>query len=88
MQGEIATIVSERSRVAEAIASMGYKPVPSAANFILFSGFTDEASAVWQRLLNQGILIRDIGLRGYLRVTIGTPAENDQFIAALRGITE
>jgi len=88
MQGEIATIVSERSRVAEAIASMGYKPVPSAANFILFSGFTDEASAVWQRLLDQGILIRDIGLRGYLRVTIGTPAENDQFIAALRGITE
>jgi len=67
---------------------MGYKPLPSAANFILFSGFTDEANAVWQRLLDRGILIRDIGLRGYLRVTIGTPAENDQFIAALRGITE
>ena len=67
---------------------MGYKPVPSAANFILFSGFKDDASDVWQRLLDRGILIRDIGLRGYLRVTIGTPAENDQFIAALREIAE
>ena len=88
MQSEIATLVSERSRVFEAISSMGYKPVPSAANFILFSGFKDDASDVWQRLLDRGILIRDIGLRGYLRVTIGTPAENDQFIAALREIAE
>ncbi len=88
MQSEIVTLVSERSRVFEAISSMGYKPVPSAANFILFSGFKDDASDVWQRLLDRGILIRDIGLRGYLRVTIGTPAENDQFIAALREIAE
>jgi histidinol-phosphate aminotransferase len=88
MQSEIVTLVSERSRVFEAISSIGYKPVPSAANFILFSGFKDDASDVWQRLLDRGILIRDIGLRGYLRVTIGTPAENDQFIAALREIAE
>ncbi len=88
MQSEIVTLVSERSRVFEAISSMGYKPVPSAANFILFSGFKDDASDVWQHLLDRGILIRDIGLRGYLRVTIGTPAENDQFIAALREIAE
>ena len=88
MQSEIVTLVSERSRVFEAISSIGYKPVPSAANFILFSGFKDDASDVWQHLLDRGILIRDIGLRGYLRVTIGTPAENDQFIAALREIAE
>ena len=88
MQSEIVTLVSERTRVFEAISSIGYKPVPSAANFILFSGFKDDASDVWQRLLDRGILIRDIGLRGYLRVTIGTPAENDQFIAALREIAE
>ena len=88
MQSEIVTLVSERSRVFVAISSIGYKPVPSAANFILFSGFKDDASDVWQRLLDRGILIRDIGLRGYLRVTIGTPAENDQFIAALREIAE
>ena len=88
MQSEIVTLVSERSRVFEAISSMGYKPAPSAANFILFSGFKEDAGDVWQRLLDRGILIRDIGLRGYLRVTIGTPAENDQFIAALREIAE
>ena len=88
MQSEIVTLVSERSRVFEAISSMGYKPAPSAANFILFSGFKEDAVDVWQRLLDRGILIRDIGLRGYLRVTIGTPAENDQFIAALREIAE
>ncbi len=88
MQSEIVTLVSERSRVFEAISSMGHKPAPSAANFILFSGFKEDAGDVWQRLLDRGILIRDIGLRGYLRVTIGTPAENDQFIAALREIAE
>jgi len=88
MQSEIELLISERSRVAEALESVGYRVIPSAANFLLFSGFKGEPSQLWQAFLDRGILIRDIGLRGFLRVTIGTPAENEQFIAALREIAE
>ena len=88
MQAEIEVLVTERERVAAALAEVGYRVVPSAANFLLFAGFKGEPSAVWQAFLDRGILIRDIGLRGFLRVSIGTPAENDQFIAALREIAE
>jgi histidinol-phosphate aminotransferase len=86
MQAEIQLLISERERVAEALVAVGYKVAPSSANFLLFSGFAGEASAIWQAFLDRGILIRDIGLRGFLRVTIGTPAENEQFIAVLHEI--
>ena len=88
MQSEIELLIAERERVASALAEAGYRVHPSSANFLLFTGFSGEASALWQAFLDRGILIRDIGLRGFLRVTIGTPAENEQFIAALREITE
>jgi len=88
MQSEIELIIAERDRVGNALTEVGYRAVPSSANFILFSGFVGEPSQVWQAFLDRGILIRDIGLRGFLRVTIGTPAENEQFIAALREIAE
>ena len=86
MQSEIELLISERERVQAALQEVGFRVVPSAANFLLFSGFKGEPSAVWQEFLEKGILIRDIGLRGFLRVTIGSPTENDQFIAALRSI--
>lgn len=86
MQSEIELLISERERVATAIANVGYRVVPSSANFLLFSGFKGEASEIWQAFLDRGILIRDVGLRGFLRVTVGSPAENDQFIAALDSI--
>lgn len=88
MQSEIELLISERERVAHAISEVGYRVVPSSANFLLFGGFSGEPSVMWQAFLDRGILIRDIGLRGFLRVTIGTPAENEQFIAALREIAE
>jgi len=88
MQSEIEVLIAERERVASAIAEVGYRVVPSSANFLLFTGFVGEPSALWQAFLDRGILIRDIGLRGFLRVTIGTPSENEQFIAALREIAE
>jgi histidinol-phosphate aminotransferase len=88
MQSEIELLISERAKVADALASVGYRVVPSSANFLLFSGFKGEPSQVWQSFLDRGILIRDIALRGFLRVTIGTPLENEQFIAALREIAE
>lgn len=88
MQSQIGVLISERERVAVAIAEVGYRVVTSSANFLLFSGFKGESSVVWQAFLDRGILIRDIGLRGFLRVTIGSPSENERFIAALREISE
>ncbi len=46
---------------------------------MLFGRFAD-AHAAWQELLDQGVLVRDIGLPGWLRVTAGTPEENDAFL--------
>ncbi len=60
---------------------MGFQVVPSDANFVLFGRFAD-APATWQRYLDAGVLIRDVGIPGYLRATIGLAAENDAFLAA------
>ena len=67
---------------------MGWKPLDSSANFLLFTGFTRPSKVVWQEFLDRGILIRDVGLEGYLRVTIGTPAENQAFLTALAEIAQ
>lgn len=88
MQSEIDLLISERERVAAAISQVGYRVLPSSANFLLFSGFKCDSNVLWQAFLDRGILIRDIGLRGFLRVTIGSPSENEKFITALREINE
>lgn len=60
----------------------GLTVADSDANFILFGIFGDR-DAVWQGLLDRGVLIRNTGPQGWLRVTVGTPAENDAFARAL-----
>ena len=77
----VATLVAERERVAHALGDLGAQVVPSDANFILFGRFAD-APAAWRHYLDHGVLIRDVGIPGHLRVTIGTPVENDAFVAA------
>lgn len=79
----VAAIVAERERVRAALTDAGFDVVDSDANFVLFGRFTD-APASWQRYLDDGVLIRDVGIDGYLRVTIGLPDENDAFLAASR----
>ena len=73
---------AQRDRIVAGAADLGLRPVPSDANFVLVGGFPDSASA-WQALLAEGVLVRDVGLPGYLRVTAGTAAETDAFLAAL-----
>jgi histidinol-phosphate aminotransferase len=60
----------------------GLTAADSDANFVLFGVF-DDRNAVWQGILDRGVLIRNTGPKGWLRVTIGTPAENDAFKQAL-----
>jgi histidinol-phosphate aminotransferase len=61
----------------------GLTVADSDANFVLFGVFGDR-DAVWQGLLDRGVLIRNTGPKGWLRVTVGTPAENDAFKQALK----
>ena len=78
----VATIVASRQWVSDQLQSLGAIVVPSNANFLLFT--VPSSQNTWQSLLDQGVLIRDVGLSGYLRVTIGNEAENKRFISALR----
>ncbi|MFE9328294.1 histidinol-phosphate transaminase [Nocardia sp. NPDC052278] len=75
----VAELAAQRDRVAEALAAMGFEVIPSDANFLLFGRFTD-APRAWQYYLDRGVLIRDVGIPGYLRATIGLAAENDEFL--------
>ena len=79
--GSVATLIAERNRIADALTSMGFRVIPSDANFLLFGEFAD-APATWQRYLDAGILIRDVGIPGYLRATIGLADENDALLEA------
>jgi histidinol-phosphate aminotransferase len=74
--GSVATLIAERDRVSDALRDMGFRVIPSDANFVLFGEFAD-ASAAWQRYLDAGVLIRDVGIPGYLRATTGLVDEND-----------
>ena len=78
-------LAAERDRVMDSLRDLGFSVVPSDANFVLFGQFTD-APATWQSYVDAGVLIRDVGIPGHLRVTIGTPAENDAFLAASKEI--
>jgi histidinol-phosphate aminotransferase len=77
----VAALIAERERVTTALSGMGFRVIPSDANFVLFGEFAD-ARATWQRYLDAGILIRDVGVPGYLRATTGLADENDEFLRA------
>ena len=79
--GSVTKLIAERERVTEALTGMGFRVIESDANFVLFGEFAD-AAATWQRYLDAGILIRDVGIPGYLRATTGLAEENDALLAA------
>ena len=79
--GSVAILIAERERVTTALTRMGFRVIPSDANFVLFGQFAN-APATWQRYLDAGILIRDVGIPGYLRATTGLADENDAFLKA------
>ena len=82
--GGVATLIAARESVVQALGDMGLTTITSSANFVLFTGFKQDAPQLWAALLEKGVLIRDVGLSGYLRVTIGNEAENTLFISALK----
>ena len=83
----VSAIIAERKRVVSELSQAGFDVIDSDANFVLFGYFTD-APASWQRYLDAGVLIRDVGIPGYLRVTIGLHDENDAFLDVSRSLAE
>ena len=75
-------IKQQRDRIVRELPRFGLGSAPSDGNFVLFGRFTD-STAAWQALLDRGVLVRDIGIPGWLRVTAGTPGEVDAFLVAL-----
>jgi histidinol-phosphate aminotransferase len=88
MRERVSALVAERARLGEALARLpGLTVYPSGANFVLVR-FAGDAHALWQRLVERGVLVRDFSARprlaGCLRITVGTPDEDEALLDALR----
>lgn len=82
-------LAEERKRVQAELEAMGYDVVPSESNFVFFGPFgstTEKTHEAWQAFLDRGVLIRDVGVAGHLRTTIGLPHENDAFLKAAKEV--
>ena len=78
-------IREQRDRLLVELPKLGYTPLDSWANFVLFGG-VDDPNATFEALLARDILVRDVGIPGHLRVTAGTKAETTAFLDALASL--
>ncbi|MDR2373012.1 MAG: histidinol-phosphate transaminase [Bifidobacteriaceae bacterium] len=85
MLAGVAELADRRDRLAAALAAMGFEVADSDANFVLFGRLADRHD-VWERLLARGVIIREVGPPGWLRVSVGTEAETLAFLRALADI--
>jgi histidinol-phosphate aminotransferase len=85
LQAQVALLRRERDSLAAWLLEEGLRVAPSDANFLLFGTFPDR-DEVWRGLLARDVLVRQTGPEGWLRVSIGTPEENDKFRSALRDV--
>ena len=90
MEARVARLVEERGRLAARLNDLPVDLWPSGANFILFRPTGADGDAVWRALVDRSVLVRNCAswprLAGCLRVTIGTPDEDDLFLTALEEI--
>jgi histidinol-phosphate aminotransferase len=90
MEARVARLVEERGRLVAALAELPVDVWPSGANFVLFRPRTVPGADVWQQLVDRSVLVRNCAswprLDGCLRVTIGTPEEDDAFLTALQEV--
>jgi histidinol-phosphate aminotransferase len=81
----VEAIKQDRDHLVAELRGLGLPVAESDANFVLFGGLAD-APATWRAMLDRGVLVRDVGMAGWLRVTTGTPAENEAFLTATRDV--
>ena len=90
MEQRVQRLVAERERLTAELKSLAVEVWPSGANFLLFRPEGLSGEAVWQKLVDRSVLVRNCAswprLEGCLRVTVGTPRENDRFLQALREV--
>jgi len=85
MLAMVDNIRDQRDRLLVELPKLGYSPLPSWSNFVLFGG-VDDPHAVFEALLERDILVRDVGIPNHLRVTAGTEAETTAFLTALASL--
>jgi histidinol-phosphate aminotransferase len=81
LQAEVDELKHQRDRIVKHLRAKGLHVADSDANFVLIGGLRD-AAAVWRVILDQGVLIRDVGLPGRLRITAGTEEETTALLDA------
>ncbi|MGW5421423.1 histidinol-phosphate transaminase [Streptomyces sp. NPDC003943] len=84
--GYVEQLKAERDRLVAELRATGYEVTESDANFVQFGRFdgAEGSHTAWRKILDRGVLVRDNGVPGWLRVTAGTPEENDAFLDAVR----
>ncbi|MBT2565813.1 histidinol-phosphate transaminase [Arthrobacter sp. ISL-85] len=85
LMADVQDIKKQRDRIVAELTRMGLKPAVSDSNYVFFGGL-ENPHQVWQELLDTGVLIRDVGIPGHLRVTAGTEAETTAFLTSLERI--
>lgn len=85
MLATVGEIREQRDRLSAALTELGYRVYESGANFVLVGGFPDP-EATFEALRSQGILIRNLGIPGHLRITAGTEAETSAVINAIAAL--
>ena len=92
MDARVKLVVAERERISEELGRMAVDVFPSGANFVLFRPRQRPGHEVWEGLVDRGVLVRDCSrwsrLDDCLRVTVGTPEEDDRFLGALRDVLD
>ena len=92
MEERVAQLTEERGRLEAALRELPCDVWPSGANFVLFRPRTVDGDDVWQQLVDRSVLVRNCAswprLDDCLRLTLGTPDENTEFLAALAASLE
>jgi histidinol-phosphate aminotransferase len=82
LMAQVGSLRDERDALVAWLRDRGLRVADSDANFVLF-GMFDDRHAIWQGLLDRGVLIREVGPEGWLRVSVGTPEQTQAFKDAL-----
>ncbi|MGY3565604.1 histidinol-phosphate transaminase [Sinomonas sp. RB5] len=82
LMAEVEEIKHQRDRIVKELARMGLTPASSDSNFVFFTGL-DDPQKIWHGLLEAGVIVRDVGIPGSLRVTAGTERETSAFLTRL-----
>lgn len=85
LMADVQDIKAQRDRIVAELSRLGLRPAASDSNYVFFGGL-DNPHEVWKELLDSGVLIRDVGIPGHLRVTAGTETETTAFLEALERI--